>query len=395
MPSSFVHTLRSLERAERPWLWVSPALALALGWWLWMTEARVNVYAPALKARIEVRRMANRVAALESGRIVTLRCELGRFVERGEVLVELDSSLQRAELSHERAEIERLERTLRALRDQIGTEEAKRVARSKMDALAATQGDYALEAARLDVGHREELARIAQTLSEQRLTARIDAVNAGVELSASRLQLDRATVEAARLRAAQVYEEQAQLARVAELRREQAELEAEQLVHRASVERVQAQLDRRVLTAPASGRLGNIAALQVGDVVKAGDLLATVIPDDDVRVVAEFAPDDAVGRILPGQPARVRLNGFSWLEFGMLTGDVQHVASEPHDGTIRAEIAMHERLAGVPIQHGLPSSVDVRVGRDSPWSLLRRSIGAILLDAEDRAPPYYAEGPLR
>ncbi len=141
-----------------------------------------------------------------------------------------------------------------------------------------------------------------------------------------------------------------------------------------------------------SGRLGNIASLQVGDVVKAGDVLATVVPDEDVHIVAEFAPADAVGRILPGQPARVRLNGFSWLEFGMLEAQVRHVASEPRDGTIRVELLIGaRRLARVPVQHGLPGSVDVRIDRATPWSLLLRSVGGKLLRGADHA-PYLAQG---
>jgi membrane fusion protein (multidrug efflux system) len=384
--------MRSLERQRRPWLWLAPALLLLGAWSLWMARARVDVYASAARARVEVHGIANRVAALDGGRIVMLRCELGRLVQEGEVLAELDSSVERAELAQGRAQLASLSQKLAAVQKQIQAEHAKRLSRLDMDELAAQGGDYALQQARVSASHQAELTSIAQQLNQGHVLARVDAVTADAELAKTRLQLDRATIEAGRLRAAQQYEARSELARIAELQRQLAELEAERQVQSASLALVQTRLERRALHAPVSGRLGNIASLQVGDVVKAGDVLATVVPDEDVHIVAEFAPADAVGRILPGQPARVRLNGFSWLEFGMLEAQVRHVASEPRDGTIRVELLIGaRRLARVPVQHGLPGSVDVRIDRATPWSLLLRSVGGKLLRGADHA-PYLAQG---
>jgi membrane fusion protein (multidrug efflux system) len=96
-----------------------------------------------------------------------------------------------------------------------------------------------------------------------------------------------------------------------------------------------------------------------------------------VHVVAEFAPSDAVGRVLPGQAARVRLSGFSWTEFGMLDAVVDQVASEPRDGTIRVELRLAStRAPAIPVQHGLPGSVEVEIERVAPWVLVLRDVGA-------------------
>jgi multidrug resistance efflux pump len=380
VPSNFAHTMRSLQRQQRPWLWLAPALALLAVWSLWLTRARVDVYASATRARIEVHRMASRVAALDGGRIVSLRCQLGQIVRKGEVLAELDSSLQLAELAHGRVQLAGLEQKLSAVRQQVVAEQAKRLSRRHMDELAARQGAYALQEARVSASHQQALTDIAQQLDQGSVIAPIAAVTATAELSRKRLQADQSAIESDRLRAAQHYAERSELVRIAELERQLAELEAERQNRSAALALVQAQLERRTLRAPASGRLGNIAALQVGDVIRAGDLLATIIPDDDVHIVAEFAPTDALGRIAPGQPARVRLDGFSWLEFGMLEAKVMHVANEPREGTIRVELLIGaRRLPQVQMQHGLPGSVDVRIDQTTPWSLLLRSMGAKLL----------------
>ncbi len=242
MPSSFAHTMRSLERQRRPWLWLAPALLLLGAWSLWMARARVDVYASAARARVEVHGIANRVAALDGGRIVMLRCELGRLVQEGEVLAELDSSVERAELAEGRAQLASLSQKLAAVQKQIQAEHAKRLSRLDMDELAAQGGDYALQQARVSASHQAELTSIAQQLNQGHVLARVDAVTADAELAKTRLQLDRATIEAGRLRAAQQYEARSELARIAELQRQLAELEAERQVQRASLELVQTRL---------------------------------------------------------------------------------------------------------------------------------------------------------
>ncbi len=387
MSSSFVHTTRSLDRERSGALWLWPALVLALGWIAWLLGARVDVSASAQRARLEVDHMAHRVAAQTEGRIVRLHCTLGRWVAQGEVLAELDSSLEQAQLQEATVELGTLEQRTAALRRQIAAERARRTSRLRMDEVATEQAVLGLTQARVVADQKLELAKIARELDEQNALSRIDAVHAEVELSGSRVQLSDAALQIDRTRAARSYEDKLVLARIAELARGLAELEAERDIKRAAISRIEAVVERRKVVAPSEGRLGNIAPLQVGDVVKAGDVIATVIPHDDVRVVAEFKPEVAVGRILPNQTARVRLHGFSWLEFGTIDATVRKVASEPHDGTIRVELTLPRSSAlatRIPLQHGLPGSVDVQIDRAAPWSLLLRSVGSALTGDRDR-----------
>jgi multidrug resistance efflux pump len=384
VPSSFVHTMRSLEHAERRALWLVPALAVLGAWVVWMSCARVAVYASASKARIEVSRMANRVSALEEGKIVMLRCELGRDVVAGEVLVEIDSSVERGQLDEQLAELSSLRAKASAIRDQIAAERERRESRAHLDQLATEQAAFGVQQADVVAARQQVATSIAQQLHEQRFAPRMDAVNAEAELTEARLVLAKAGVEIERLRASQRYEDSSELARIAELKRQLAELEAEQPITTAAIATTKARIARRRVAAPVSGKLGNITPLQVGDVVKSGEVIATVIPSDDVRVVAELAPDDAVGRVLPGQHARVRLSAFSWVEFGMVEATVTHVASEPRDGTIRVELVLNgARKRDVPIQHGLTGSVDIRVDDVAPWVLLTRSIGSSVGNARE------------
>lgn len=385
MPSSFDQTMRVLDRdrAGSAWLW--PALFLALSWLSWSFVARVDVSASARRARLEVDHMVSRVAAQADGRIAVLRCELGRRVEQGEILAELDSTLERAQLAELEVELSTLDARTRALEAQLEAEKTRRRSRERVDEVTGEQAAVELERTRVVADHKQELAAIAVSLDQQQVVSRNEALNAAVESSGSRLHMHSAALEIARVRATGAYEERVSLARSAELLRMLTDVESESAVKNAAVATLVARLEMRKLVAPIAGRLGNIAPLQVGDVVKAGDLLATVIPSDEVRVVAEFDPEDAVGRVLPNQAAKLRLHGFSWLEFGLIDVTVRKVANEPHDGSIRVELSIDGRLLPeIPLQHGLPGSVDVLVDRVAPWSLLLRSVGAALV--RERSP---------
>jgi membrane fusion protein (multidrug efflux system) len=96
-------------------------------------------------------------------------------------------------------------------------------------------------------------------------------------------------------------------------------------------------------------------------------------------VIAEFQPADALGKVHPGQHATLRLQGFPWAQFGTVPAEVSRVAGDIRDGKVRVELAVNP-VAGsrIPLQHGLPGSVEVEVERISPLALVLRSAGQVL-----------------
>lgn len=379
MPSRFAETLRSLEAERARSAWILPALALALAWAAWLAWAEVSLYATTSRARLEVSRMASHVMTSEGGRVLSSRCTLGHMVTRGDVLVELDASSERGLIARKRAELEGTERKLTALREQIRVERGKLGLRERLDLLATRRAHVGLAQARGASELRRELSDVKQGLEESGYVARVEVLTAAAERDDSRLKVDDLAVEIERLDALRAYELASESARLSELGRALAELEAEHGVEQAELAALLTKLEQRKVVAPASGRLGHVQPLKTGDVVASGAVLATVVPDDSLHVVAEFAPDEAAGHILPGMPARVRLTGFSWIEYGSADGTVLSVASEPHHDSIRVELALVSaaRLTA-PVQHGLPSQVDVKVATVSPLRLLLRTLGKVV-----------------
>jgi len=86
-----------------------------------------------------------------------------------------------------------------------------------------------------------------------------------------------------------------------------------------------------------------------------------------------------LGRIRPGQHARLRLEGFPWAQYGSVSATITNVASEIRDGTIRVEMALDSNPGSrIPLQHGLPGSVEVEIETLSPANLVLRTAGSLL-----------------
>ena len=146
-----------------------------------------------------------------------------------------------------------------------------------------------------------------------------------------------------------------------------------------TLQRLEEEVDRRWIRAPVDGKLGEVAPLRIGMIVHEGEKLAAVVPTGKLRVVANFDPPAALGRIRPGQHARLRLEGFPWAQYGSVTATITNVASEIRDGSIRVELALDAHSdSRIPLQHGLPGSVEVEIETLSPANLVLRTAGSLL-----------------
>jgi membrane fusion protein (multidrug efflux system) len=126
--------------------------------------------------------------------------------------------------------------------------------------------------------------------------------------------------------------------------------------------------------------------------VHEGDKLGAIVPGGELKVVAEFLPAAAAGRIRPGQTGRIRLEGYPWIEYGTLHAQVTRVGSELRAGRVRVELAIPAGTpTTIPIEHGLPGSAEVEVERVAPATLVLRAVGKAL--AERTTPPVTSPSP--
>ncbi len=396
MPTPFDRTLRSLDTdGFRPSLVAfAVAAALVAVWLVWFLAAELPLYELSESARLEAAAAAHPIASPVLGRIVSSRLELGLEVQAGEVLVELDAEPERLRLEQERRQISTLAAQLEALAGEVTVE--RRALAAQLDG-----GRAARDEARARVREAEAVAALAaqeaeriERLLEAGMAAELEALRARAEASRSRSAVEGQRLAVARLERDLGVSVEDRRARIAALEGALAELEGRAAATTTAVARLAHEVDRRQLRAPVAGRVGEMAELRVGAVVDEGERLGAIVPPGGVRIVASFAPATALGRVRPGQPARLRLEGFSWAQFGTVAATVTAVASELERGRIRVELELTPATSTlIPLEHGLPGVVEVEIERVSPAELVLRAAGRRLArPVGDRGVPLAGAG---
>lgn len=380
MPAQFFATTRSLANdGPRPAMlaWLCAGLLLVL-WLGWCVFGSVTLYETSSRARLEVGSRPHVLGAAVAGRVVSSAPPLGQRVEAGAVLVELDAGAERMQLAEEEARLAGLKPRLASLRQEMATL-LDAAANEREAAKAALQAarERAAEAEAAATFARENARRL-QEESAAGSVPPIDAMRAQAQAQQQGAAAAALVAEARRVERDAAARAQQGQAHVENLQRDAAQLEADDAAGRAAVERLRAEVERHLVRAPVAGRIGDAEILRPGAYAAAGQRLVTVVPDGELVIAAEFPPATALGRVRPGQAARLRLTGFPWTQYGSIEATVTRVASEVRDNLVRVELAPHGEGAGLLKQHGLPGTVEVEVDQVAPAVMLLRASGQML-----------------
>lgn len=148
-------------------------------------------------------------------------------------------------------------------------------------------------------------------------------------------------------------------------------------------ELLQERSHRLVVRAPAAGEIAALDEIRIGDHLDEGETIGTLLAPGELRIVASFG-SDALGRLQPGQSARLRFDAFPWTEFGSLSATLQQVAADAPRGSVRVFAEVDDPTSTrVPLQHGLEGELIVRFEETAPLSLLLRTLGRSFDDAEN------------
>jgi multidrug resistance efflux pump len=380
MPAQFGRTTRSLASdtshfAIAAWL----VAAVLLGIWLtWFFFGRVTVYEVSKRARLEVQQSSHAVAALVPSRIVANSLVLGQEVQAGDVLVELDATTERLRLREEESRLAAIPPRLESLKKEIASlEHAKTEDQQAAIAAAQTARFRAKEAtAAVDFARDNEkrlkeesnFGSVAQidALRAKSETQKLSATSEALDSEIRRLEMDAQT---------RGFQHQAQ---IENMKRTAVALEGDLATAQVTIARLKQDIEKHLVRSPVQGTIGDVVPLRVGAYVAEGQKLATVVPHGGLIVVAEFAPAAVLGRIRPGMPARLRLDGFPWAQFGTIEAKVTHVASEIRDNLVRVEFTpIANASRNIVMQHGLPGAVEVSVEETSPAVLVLRAAGQL------------------
>jgi len=390
MPDIFRATNQQIGRdstRRHTLLLAIPAVLLAL-WGAWMYLARISIYAATDQARVEVAQTAFVVQAPISGRVVKSHLALGDRVKRGDVLVELEAEPQQLRVDQEQSHHDALETQAANLRQQIRTEQSTLL--SERGA-----GDATTQEAQANLTKAEAAAAFSKKEAEQKavlvkdgLVASLDAERLQAEYKEHVAELAAARDAVAKARRQQAMQGGERRIRIEALEKELVEVTGELNASSSTMEQLRHELGAHQIVASGDGRLGEVTPLRAGSFVREGDRLAAIIPEGGLRVVAHFAPSEAIGRVRKGQKAWLRLDGFPSAEYGPIIARVAGVGNELRDGRVRVELAL-EPNPRIPLQHGLPGTLEVEVDRISPALYLLRKAGGYLAGSAENNP---AEG---
>ena len=381
MPASFTRAVRSLEAdGFRRSIFGLLLVAVLLGaWTTWFLRAHVARYEVTNEARFEVDQAAYLLQAPASGRAVASRLVLGAMVKAGDVLVELDANPQRLQLAQARAHLATLAPEIEARRQETTAEEGARAAEQQAAGAAQDQARAQVRESQARAAFTAEDEERLKQLYQSGLVAQREYARGKADAKGSGAAVEGLQLALTRMEREQHTRDSEREVRLRRIGQEITTLESQHKTTEAEIERLQYEIEQRRVRSPADGRLGEVSVLRIGGVVKEGETLATVVPSGTVKVVAQFSPAAALGRIRPGQPARLRLDGFPWAQYGSIGATVSKVGSEVRDRRVRVELLLDPHSASrIPRQHGLPGSVEVQVESLSPAAMALRAAGQMV-----------------
>jgi multidrug resistance efflux pump len=394
-PPAFVHASAALLAA---------LLGAALVW-LAVTQADLVVRAPGrirpvtTPCKVIAGVNGETLSATSGGRVVAVHFREGDAVTAGQVLVELDTGQLDGEIARRRRTIQAGEEELANLDRQEALlarqfEAGRRKAEAELTQARekvrqAREGRTSeLRLAEMELeGAKDEESRLRQLVARggasqsELVKATLKASEAEEKLRKARLPLNESEVEVAR-QALDL------TAREHEVRRN--ELETKRGARRGEVDAARLELaklererEQAVIRAPVAGVV-TAGDAKIGDILERGKPVAE-IAEQKGFLFEVSVPNEEVGRLRPGMPARIKLDAYDYQKYGTLAGTVRYVAPDAaaSDGQRAAHYVVRIEPAGDEVGRGdvrgrvrlgLSGQAEIVTDRESLLSLLVRKI---------------------
>ena len=103
--------------------------------------------------------------------------------------------------------------------------------------------------------------------------------------------------------------------------------------------------EKYILQSPIEGKVTFTKYWSSNQNVISGERLASVVPDDSLQIIGKmYIPSQGFAKVKPGQIVNVKLNGFPYMEYGILKGRIRSLSSIPEVEGYAAEVAFEKGL---------------------------------------------------
>lgn len=346
-------------------------VVLLLFWFGWLLLAPLNITKQG-SGVLQNGQPEIAITASVDGRVQSLEVAAGAQVVGGDALVYIQAEAEQQQLVSVQKSLDEQRAALIALQAaQAGENQALRI---QQESLAEKQ--LTLKAQIASVQTRYEQQQKMVTL----LQGASSAVSK-IELQKEQLQLQELHEHLLITRQQQAqansdYQQVLEQKKINSSRFEQQNSDQQSRIAALEVELAQAQqaAGHKVLRAPKNARVAEVMPMQAGQWITAGTQLATLIPEGDLQVVAQFNPADAQGYLQAGQQARIQVDSFPWLQFGAVNAEIVKIDEAARDGVIRVVLVLKGKNK-LALRSGMTGQVIVDVASATPWQLLMQSLG--------------------
>lgn len=139
-----------------------------------------------------------------------------------------------------------------------------------------------------------------------------------------------------------------------------------------------------LIRAPAAGHVGKLALTAAGDVVRPGEILLEIVPDEDrLTVTLTIAPGD-IDQVQVGQSARIRFTAFNSTASPEMAGKLVYVAAERttdgdsglsfYEARVTVDRADLAENPDMQLKPGMPAEVYIQTGSRSMLSYLTKPL---------------------
>jgi hemolysin D len=307
------------------------------------------------------------IQPFETGVVRSIRVQDGQAVKAGDILIELDPTVNAAErdrlrndLLAEQLNIARLRAALAAGDDAVAdftppADADPALIRTQRQLLLNQVAEYRAKIAALDrqqVQKEAEHATIAATI--HKLEAMIPVIQPRVDIRKTLMekelgskltyyetlqllveQQEELSVQKSRLHAAEAAVaaiRETRVQAVAEYRRTLSDelAKAEQKANGLAQDLIKAEQKTRLqlLTAPVDGVVQQLAIHTIGGVVTPAQSLLVVVPSDSRLEIEAMVSNRDIGFVQPGQEAEIKIDTFNFTRYGLLHGRVLTVSQD-------------------------------------------------------------------
>ncbi len=328
------------------------------------------------------------VQAVDGGIISKIAVHEGQTVEKGQLLVQLDTGRSAAGAGESAARVSALSVMIARAKAEIeGKKPVFPTGSGISEIVSAQQTQYV----RRLQGLNEELSVMerSQALAESELALNRPLVKDGIVSQAEIIRLER-----------QVNEVRSQIAvrrnryfteAQAELSKAQDELAAAKQVLAGRNETV----SQMEITARVRGIVKNVRVTTIGGVLRAAEEIMQIVPlEDQLQIEAKIRPSD-VGFMKPGLEASVKLDAFDSSIYGSMKGRISFISPDTlrEDNTredqryYRAIITItdmklrHKPEEKIEIIPGMTSLVEIKTGQKTVMQYLLKPINKTLGEA--------------